>query len=121
MGHNKKRHQVVSVSAREATLRRKVRRQLRSLGFHKSNDGTLEIGGDDKEVVRSLHGPQRTDRLSASSSFLSGRAPKLLDYFASGFEVIPPAIQPELERVEAGTWQSDLFRLASLTWSVPVF
>lgn len=121
MGNNKKSPQVVSISStREATLRRKVRRQLQSLGFHKSNDGTLEIGGDDKEAVRSLHGPQRSDRLSASSNFLSRRAPKLIDYFASGFEVIPPAIQPELERVKAGTWQSDLFRLASLTWSVPV-
>ena len=88
MGNNKKNHQVISIpSAREATLRRKVRQQLHLLGFHKSNDGALEIGGDDKEVVRSLHGPQRFDRLSASSNFLSRRAPKLIDYFASGLEV----------------------------------
>ncbi len=120
MGKNKNNHKVVSISAREATLRRKVRRQLKSLGFHKSFDGTLEIDGDDKELIRSLHGPQRTDRLSASSNFFSSRAPKLLKYFASGHEVNPSAIQPKLERVRAGTWQSDLFRLASLTWSVPV-
>ena len=97
-----------------------MRRQLRSLGFRKSGDGTLELDGTDKDLVRSLHAPQRTDRLSSSSDFLSRRAPKLLDYFASGRDVDPVAIHPELERVYAGTWQSDLFRLAALTWSVPV-
>ena len=35
-------------------------------------------------------------------------------------EVNPESIAPELERVRAQTWQADLFRLASLTWSVPV-
>lgn len=116
----KSKNQIISISAREASLRRKVRRQLRSLGFHKSNEGVLELEGDDKELIRSLHGPQRSDRLSANADFLTRRAPALLDYFASGREVDPAAIQPELERVRGGTWQSDLFRLAALTWSVPV-
>ena len=120
MGYAKNNSQVISISPREASLRRKVRRQLRSLGFRKSSDGSLELDGTDKDLVRSLHGPQRTDRLSSNSDFLSRRAPKLLDYFASGRDVDPAAIHPELERVYAGTWQSDLFRLATLTWSVPV-
>ena len=60
------------------------------------------------------------DRLSANSDFLSDRAPKLLQYFASGRDINPAAIQPKLERVYAKTWQADLFRLAALTWSVPV-
>ena len=119
-GGKKNNGQVVSISAREASLRRKVRRQLRSLGFRKSYDGALEIDGDDKDLVRSLHGPQRTDRLSTNSDFLSRRGPKLLHYFAAGRDINPTAIQPELEQVYAGTWQADLFRLAALTWSVPV-
>lgn len=41
-------------------------------------------------------------------------------HFASGSEIDPQKISPVLERIEAGTWQGDLFRLASLTWSVPV-
>ena len=97
-----------------------MRRQLRSLGFYKSADGTLEINDHDKDVVRNLHSSQRTDRLLANSDFLARRAQKLLPYFASGPDVNPTAIRPELERVYAGTWQADLFRLASLTWSVPV-
>ena len=117
---NKNNCPVISISGREASLRRKVRRQLRSLGFHKSADGALEVDGHEKDLVRSLHGPQRIDRLSANADFLSRRASKLLHYFASGREVDPAAIQPELERVHADSWQADLFRLAALTWSVPV-
>ena len=121
VGHGKKNNSpVVSISAREASLRRKVRRQLRSLGFGKSDDGALKVDGGDKDVIRSLHGPHRTDRLSTNSDFLSHRAPKLLHYFASGRDINPAAIQPKLERVYAKTWQADLFRLAALTWSVPV-
>ena len=121
MGHARKKNDtVIPVSAREALLRRKVRRQLRSLGFHKSGDGALEIDGHDKGLVRSLHGPQRTDRLSANADFLARRADKLLPHFASGKDVDPGSIRPKLERVYAGTWQADLFRLAALTWSVPV-
>ena len=111
---------VVSISAREATLRRKVRRQLQSLGFRKSDGGALEVERDDKEVVRRLHGPHRTDRLLSNADFLAYRAPGLLHHFASGHDINPAAIRPKLERVYADTWQADLFRLAALTWSVPV-
>lgn len=55
---NKNNSPLISISPREASLRRKVRRQLRTLGFHKSADGTLNIGGHDKDLVRRLHGPQ---------------------------------------------------------------
>jgi hypothetical protein len=45
---------------------------------------------------------------------------KFAGYFAAGSEISPQRIQPRLELVSGGSWQSDLFRLASLTWSVPV-
>ena len=117
---SKRNDTVIAISPREATLRRKVRRQLHSLGFHKSGDGALQIDRHEKGFVRSLHAPQRTERLSANSDFLARRAEKLLRHFASGDDVDPSAIRPTLERVYAGTWQADLFRLAALTWSVPV-
>ena len=93
---------------------------MHSLGFDKSADGALNIGGHDKDLIRRLHGPQRADRLSVNSDFVAHHAPRLLPYFASGRDLEPAAIQPVLERVYAGTWQADLFRLATLTWSVPV-
>ena len=117
---NKNSKPVIPVATRAATLRRKVRRQLRELGFHKSGDGALEIDAHDKAIVRSVHSPQRTDRLSANADFIARRANDLLAHFASGKDIDPGSIRPTLERVSAGTWQADLFRLAALTWSVPV-
>ena len=111
---------MITISAREASLRRKVRRQLRSLGFHRANDGSLTIDQYEKEAIRQLHNSQRVDRLNSNSAFLDRQIPNLMRFFASGRDIEPSSIQPELERVYAGTWQSDLFRLASLTWSVPV-
>ncbi len=48
------------------------------------------------------------------------RAPRLFTYFASGIEIQPESVTPVLGKIDAGTWQAELFRLASLTWSIPV-
>ena len=111
---------VIVVEPREASLTRKVRRHLREVGFHKTEHGALEINGNNKDVIRALHSPQRTERLTANADFLAKRAPQLLRHFASGSDVDVKSIRPKLERVAACTWQADLFRLATLTWSVPV-
>ena len=51
---------------------------------------------------------------------MARRTPVLLKHFAAGQEVEPHNILPVLDRISSDTWQSELFRLASLTWSVPV-
>ncbi len=111
---------VVTISSYEDNLKRKVRRHLRQIGFRRQNDGSLAIDGDGKHAVRALHGAQRKARLANNRKFLSERAPKLVEHFASGEDIRPEQISPRLERIYAGTQQSELFRLASLTWSVPV-
>jgi len=111
---------VINIASREANLKRKLRRHLRSLGFEKTEDGSLHVNGSGKEIVRTLHRSQRDERLKASRAFISAHSEKLLPYFASGHEVLPKKISPVLERVYAGTLEGNLFRLASLTWSVPV-
>lgn len=110
---------LVSVNLREAKLKRKIREHLHSLGFTRSDDGKLLAPGDTKDAIRSLHRAQREERITDSQKFLS-RAGALLQFFASGKDVEPEKISPVLERVTAGTKFGDLFRLASLTWSVPV-
>ena len=115
-----RRPAVIHLDVRKASLKGKIRRHLHTLGFHKSNQGTLEVVGNDKDLIRTLHSSQRRDRMSANAIFLARQVPTLLKHFASGSEVDPEAIEPVLERVTAGTWQADLFRLASLTWSIPV-
>jgi len=111
---------VITVSTREATLKKRLRKHLRSLGFHKSDDGALMPPGSGKDVIRTIHGVQRDDRLAANKDFISERFSKLLKHFASGEDVDPARISPVLQRISSDTWEGDLFRLASLTWSVPV-
>lgn len=111
---------VINVASREANIKRKLRQHLNALGFEKSDGGALQIQGGGKEIVRTLHRVQREERLRANREFIATKAENLLGYFASGREIDVTRISPVLKRVSAGTWQGDLFRLASLTWSVPV-
>lgn len=111
---------VITIAAREASLKRRLRAHLTKLGFHKNSDGLLEIAGSGKNVIRSLHSSQRSDRLTQNRDFLKKHADDLLKHFATGREVDPKRISPVLQRVCSGTKESDLFRLAALTWSVPV-
>jgi hypothetical protein len=118
MGKN--RQAVITVSMREATLKKRLRSHLRSLGFTKTDDGVLMPPGSGKEVIRTIHGAQRDDRLTANKRFISESFSTLIKYFASGRDVDPARITPILQRISSDTWEGDLFRLASLTWSVPV-
>ncbi|MEN1480686.1 Druantia anti-phage system protein DruA, partial [Pseudomonas aeruginosa] len=55
-----------------------------------------------------------------NEKFVSLTGRKLMKFFASGADIDPEKISPVLERVSSGTQQGELFRLASLSWSVPV-
>lgn len=110
----------MDINPRETNLKRKLREHLQSLGFTKSEDGALQAPGNTKDAIRSLHRAQREERLSANQKFISRTGGKLMQFFASGKEVDPERISPILERVSSGTQQGDLFRLAALSWSVPV-
>lgn len=111
---------VVSVQTREAILKRKVRRHLKRVGFKRDENGDLYLPADSKEAIRAAHQLQRTERSTKQKEFLKTNFPKLSQYFATGDELEPTAVKPRLERVISGSWQANLFKLASLTWSVPV-
>ena len=104
----------------EDLLREKIQNHLQNLGISKSKNGRLETNGNDKDTIRTLHRIQREDRIKSNTDFISKQSDNLLKHFASGVEVVPELISPKLERVFAGTWQAELFRFATLTWSVPV-
>jgi predicted exporter len=116
----KKKSVVISAFTPEARLKRKIRAHLRKLGFVHAPDGSLSSRSSSKESIRALHLEQRRDRLKSHKKFVQAVLPTLENYFANGSEIEPDKIQPRLELIEADTWQSDLFRLASLSWSVPV-
>ena len=86
----RKQPAIIPLDARKPSLKRKVRRHLHDLGFHKSEQGALEVTDNDKDVIRTMHSSQRRERLASSERFLSQRAPALFKYFASGREVDLP-------------------------------
>lgn len=113
-------HSIINIASREANLKRKLRRHLRSIGFTKTESGELTIQGEGKDIVRALHRVQREDRLKQNRDFVAKNAERLMPFFANGSDVDPSKISPVIERISAGTIEGDLFRFASLTWSVPV-
>ncbi len=116
----KRRAVIVSALTTEANLKRRVRSHLKKLGFAKAPDGSLVPPSSSKETIRALHQDQRKALLKAQRRFIQENFPKLALHFANGSEVDPSKIRPRIELIDAETWQSDLFRLASLSWSVPV-
>lgn len=111
---------VIRVDTREAKLKRQLRRHLAGLGFTRTTEGNLVAPGGGKQAVRDLHSAQRKEILGSQKAFIEENLPKFVQYFASGVEVIPDRIEPVLELVEGAGWRAKLFRLATMTWSVPV-
>lgn len=104
----------------ERRLRSRIVEELTSQGFEVS-DGELEKPDlSSKEDIRQLHAAERREKYLENKDFLDDREDDLLEHFADGDEVSVDGFWPRVEVVEAGTWQSDLFRYATLLWSVPV-
>jgi hypothetical protein len=104
----------------EASLKRALRNHLKTLGFTKDINGDLVLPEGGKEIVRNLHRSQRRERLAAAQPFLARALPRLIGNFANGDEIDPEKIQLSLIPVKSDTEEADLFRIATLTWSVPV-
>ena len=100
-------------------LRRKVMGELVYAGFELRGGQLILPDGDGKEVARMLHASQRRATLLRSAVFLQEWEDVLLPRFASGHEVDPERIDPELLPVESEE-DSALFRFASLHWTIPV-
>ena len=116
----KRTRSVVTLLAREASLRRRVRQHLRCLGFSKTAEGLLVPPSLDKDAYRELHAPQRSERLIQEQEFLAQKSKSLIEYFANGNEIDVDRLNVRLELIDQQCWQSDLFRFASLLWSIPV-
>ena len=112
--------QTIPALEQSSRIKRALRKHLKSLGFGRECDGSLSLTSSGKQAFRDCHAAQRTEKNEKNDAFLNKTWPLYREHFASGSEITPRLIKPTLELVEAGTWQSELFRLATLTWSVPV-
>ncbi len=102
------------------TLRRSIHKHLVSLGFSRNGDGYYVDGDLSKEKIRLLHSTQRQEVLKKNRPFIEAHGPNLVEQFATGRQVDPASIYPELVEVLPKSKESDLFRFACLLWSVPV-
>jgi hypothetical protein len=76
--------------------------------------------GVTKSQVRASHAFQRAAVFEREYARLRHKTTRLLRQFALGHEVRPDAIDPELVPVQPQTPDGDLFRFATLLWSIPV-
>jgi len=102
-------------------MRRAIRASLKAQGFRIQDGGVSFRQRRDKRSVRKRHALAVTHKVLAAKPSLAAHEAELIKHVASSSEVDPQRIRPRLEQVEAGTWQSRLFRYACLHWSIPVF
>ena len=97
-------------------LRRDIREHLESIGLNDAHpEGSLQ-----KESIRLVHRVHRQAAQRRILKALGAKLDTLLGEIADGDEVDPECIQPELIEAVAQRPTGDLFRFASLSWSIPV-
>ena len=104
----------------ERHIKRQLETHLLKLGFKRNENGGFYNPNGNKESIRQCHLAQRRERQKSAEKLITEKLPKIKAYFASGNEVIPEKISPRLEIISSGTIESDIFRVATLTWSIPV-
>ena len=106
--------------ANGACLKQAIHSHLLNLGFSKNGSGYFVDGVLTKQKIRNLHAAQRLDILERQRAFVETHGSELARYFASGSQIDPTSIDPELVEVLPESLESRLFRFACLLWSVPV-
>lgn len=104
----------------EDSLKQRIKDELEAHGFEIGNGGIEKPEINSKEDIRKLHAGARREKYEENKEFLEEKEDELLPEFADGSEIDIDELWPRLEVVEAGTHASDLFRYATLLWSVPV-
>jgi hypothetical protein len=101
-------------------LRKSIHAQLKELGFTKNGNGYVIEGLLSKQRIRDIHSKKRIEVLQRNKSFIEHYGPDLVMNFSTGKQVDPESIDPELVEVKSKSKDAQLFRFASLLWSVPV-
>lgn len=92
---------------------------LEDLGFTFDGDQVTPPAYTDKESIRRMYLADRKRFVEERTELLQRLERRALPFFATGREVVPPAVHPRIELVTSRL-QSDIFRYASLLWSIPV-
>jgi len=106
-------------SEMENSLRQTLLESLLRQGFTLADGQLVPPDPLCKDNIRQLYAHLRKEKLQEAGSWLLSVEEKVLSYFANGPEVDVERIRPRLELVDT-KFKADLFRYASLLWSVPV-
>ena len=101
-------------------LRRAIRASLRAQGFTVGKNAVSFRRRRDKRSIRKRHEHAVMRQVALAEPTLSCHEDKLLTYIASGHDVQPELIQPQLVQVQPDSEHSRLFRYACLHWSIPI-
>jgi len=99
----------------EILLKRDLAEHLKIIGLDNKKDDVLS-----KEDYRQAHSIKRADNLKKHEKFLASNWEKLSLFFANGCDINPEKIKVRLEVVDTKNISNDIFRLATLNWSIPV-
>ena len=105
-----------SLSTARDELRAEILAHLQTIGLNGNRPDT-PLTKDQVRHVHRLHRQAARDRIHRA---LGHRLDALKSEIADGVEIDPEVIQPHLVLVRSGTPESDLFRFATLQWSIPV-
>ena len=97
-------------------LRCDIQHHLEAIGLN----GGRAHGVLSKEAIRQIHRFHRKAAQQRIRRALGDKVDLFLEDIANGDEVEPENVCPELVEVRSGTRTGDLFRFASLLWSIPV-
>lgn len=97
-----------------------VKQSLRKQGFKLTGNAVTAPALDDKNKVREVHKLATEHKRDAAKKALARKETKLLARIADGREVQPEKIDPTLIFVESDSEDEELFRYATLHWSIPI-
>lgn len=100
-----------------AELKCKVEEYFANLPQSGTRSGS---GNPIKDEYRDAHRIQRAEKFKKNEVFIQANKDRIGKIIANGREIDPFKIDPEIELVRSKTQSSDIFRLVSLNWSVPV-
>lgn len=99
----------------EILLKRDLAEHFKIIGLGNKKDDVHS-----KEDYRQAHSLKRSDNLKKHKKFLADNWEKLSLFFANGCDIDPEKIKVRLEVVDTKNISNDIFRLATLNWSIPV-
>ena len=107
---------VLSTPIDRDLLRSEIKSHLEAIGLN----GTRSHDTLSKDAIRDIHRFHREAARQRIHRALGNKIDLFLDEIANGDEVDPANISPELVEARSDARTGDLFRFASLLWSIPV-